>query len=436
MKCSMKKMPTYFSVLSLLLASLFFTSCFRDKCNLEMSYIEYTPIYMEYNAFVDAVNVGSPQDIKEPGKILVHGKYLFVNEVAKGIHVFNNEDPSAPVAVAFINIPGNHDLVSDCDMLYTDASMDLLIFDITNPENPVFRNRISNALPMPLEYRGYFADASKGVVVDWEGEVKTSKIEDCDIGAPVAWTMNQVNPGTTIDPNNSRGGTSITGIAGSASRFTISNKHLYVVTPDQIRVFNTTVCDQPSTGVQVELRNFIWGGDAETIFSYNNLLFIGSETGMAIFDINNPALPNFNGNIWHATGCDPVVADGNYAYVTIRSGEARACQGFSDQLDVVNISNPSNPVLERVIDMTNPYGLGIDDNKLFVCDGTSGLKVFDATNPSLQGADIIAEIKDFDSFDVIPNNGILVLVGSNGIVQYDYTDINNFSRLSLIPVVN
>ena len=36
------------------------------------------------------------------------------------------------------------------------------------------------------------------------------------------------------------------------------------------------------------------------------------------------------------TSCDPVVVQGDYAFVTLRGGTE--CQGFSNQLDIIDIS--------------------------------------------------------------------------------------------------
>ena len=48
----------------------------------------------------------------------------------------------------------------------------------------------------------------------------------------------------------------------------------------------------------------------------------------------------------------------------------------------------------------------------------------------------LAHYPDFDTFDVIPLNGILMLVGEDGIYQYDYSDPANIILLSQISVSN
>ena len=47
----------------------------------------------------------------------------------------------------------------------------------------------------------------------------------------------------------------------------------------------------------------------------------------------------------------------------------------------------------------------------------------------------IAHFPDIKTYDVIPYNGLLMMVGSDGLYQYDYSDLANISLISRIPVV-
>ena len=81
--------------------------------------------------------------------------------------------------------------------------------------------------------------------------------------------------------------------------------------------------------------------------------------------------------------------------------------------------------------MGNPWGLGIDRKKLFVCDGIHGLKIYDANNPKhLQLLEIVEYI---NGYDVIPHNQILIVSARDGIYQFDYST-NRLKKLSRIPV--
>ena len=117
-----------------------------------------------------------------------------------------------------------------------------------------------------------------------------------------------------------------------------------------------------------------------------------------------------------------------------RSGNR--CNNLQNLLEVIDISSIANPYLVKSYPMFNPHGLGIDGTLLFICDGKAGLKIYDRTDPMAILANQIAHYPDFDTFDVIPMNGILMLVGEGGIYQYDYSDPKNIFQISHIAIVD
>ncbi|MDX2245319.1 MAG: hypothetical protein SF052_00980 [Bacteroidia bacterium] len=420
---------------TLLLATVSLTGCVEDKCDLEYTFSRYSPVYMSLEDFRNAVSVEAPQAVQNPGKIYVKDNYLFVSEIAKGVHIFDNKNPESPVAIAYINVPGNYDIAFNCDKLYLDSSTDLLVFDLNNPSQPQLINRVENALPHIVSYRGYTADANKGVVVEWVQEIATEKY-NCETGIPTLWLDNQADATTIASMNGATSRTinpATPGKGGSMSRFAVSDDYMYVVTPTQMVVYNASVCESPSRMNTLDLE--LWGGEAEMIFSMDNLLMIGSTSSMMIYDAVDPVRPVFLSNFQHVTACDPVTAKDGYAYVTLRGGNDNPCgDGFANQLDVLNISEPRLPFLVKSFPMTAPAGLGLDGNLLFIADGASGLRVFDATNPEKVGDNQLANFPAMEGYDLIPNEGVLIMVGEDGIAQYDYADPKNIKRLSTIAV--
>jgi hypothetical protein len=160
----------------------------------------------------------------------------------------------------------------------------------------------------------------------------------------------------------------------------------------------------------------------ETIFPMDSLLFIGSQSGMYIYKISKYGFPQYLSIAQHITSCDPVVAQDNYAYVTLNSNNI-GCGRFSNVLQIYDITDLKKPGIINEIPLTSPMGLGIDGNTLFVCD--KGLKVFDITNresPEQKYDHHSAGVHDIsDAYDVIPLDGLLILVASSGIYQFDYT---------------
>jgi hypothetical protein len=171
----------------------------------------------------------------------------------------------------------------------------------------------------------------------------------------------------------------------------------------------------------------------ETLYRMGSKLFIGTTTGMLIYDINIPGKPVQISSYDHITACDPVVVDDKYAYVTLRTGNM--CTNGRNLLEVIDISSITNPYLVKSYPMFNPHGLGVDGDLLFICDGDAGLKVYDKSDPLQILNNQLAHYKDFNTFDVIPLNNVLMLIGKDGIYQYDYSDPKNIRQISHLKIV-
>ncbi len=214
------------------------------------------------------------------------------------------------------------------------------------------------------------------------------------------------------------------GKAGSMARFTISGDHMYAVSDNTLYVFDLTEKNQP---IQVQTLSIGWG--IETIFSYKDLLFFGTRTGMLIYNISDPEEPMFVSEYRHINSCDPVVVEDGYAYVTLRT--QTQCRRGANELQIYDIKDPSSPILLKTYEMQNPWGLGIDRKKLFVCDGKFGLKVYDASDP--ENIKLLETVSDIKGYDVIPFDRILIVSARDGIYQFDYSS-NRLVKLSRIPV--
>lgn len=419
----------------LLLGALSLQGCVKDSCDMTYTYMKYNPVYMSQAEFLQGVQVEPPQAVRNPGKIYLQDQFLFVNEPGQGVHIIDNKNPEAPQPLAFLRVPGTYDLAINCNDLYLDSSTDLLVFDLTNPAEPVLLRRVPNAFPHILSYRGFQADPRAGIVVGWEPSVETGEY-DCHAGIPWEWELNQIDPSTLALDNTGNARTvnpAVAGQAGSMSRFTVMNDHLYVVTPQTLQVYDVTVCESPTHLADIALQ--LWQGEAEMVSTLDHYLLIGTNMGMHIFDAAAPADPVMLSSFDHVQACDPVVGQGSYAYVTLRNGTDQPCgPNFSNQLDVVDISRVQSPQLVATFPMTNPHGLGIDGNLLFIADGEAGLRIFDASDPARVGKTPIAHFPAMQGYDVIAAQGILTFVGANGIAQYDYQDPQNIRQLSVIPV--
>jgi hypothetical protein len=416
--------------------SVFLEGC-SDKCEVQNEYVYFEPVYTSLED-VRIVSTESPRDISAAGKIYIKGNLLFVNEPGQGIHVIDNADPTAPVKKSFIKIPGNFDMAVKGNSLYADSFVDLVVLDISDAGNIREVNRLKNTFTN-YNTLGFSVDQQRGVITSWEEkkEVRIYK-SDCEVqmqpwggflfqeGVAFAATdAANFSKSAAIAPGNG----SVSGVGGSMARFTINSDYLYTLDGGDVQAINIMSEQNPVAETRTQVA---W--DMETIFPYKQNLFIGSMSGMHILDVSTPASPKKISTYQHVRVCDPVVVQDDIAFVTLRSGTQ--CQGFTNQLEVIDIQNLEQPQLLHVYPMTNPHGLGVDGSTLFVCDGDDGLKVYDAANLSEIDKNQLAHYKGINTYDVIPFNNVLIMTGNDGIFQYDYSNPRQIKLLSKIQVVD
>lgn len=384
---------------------------------------------MSFSEFRTSFKKSDAEDIKQPGKIYFKDNFLFVNEQGKGIHVIDNSNPAEPQIIAFYEIVGNVDMAIRGNILFADSYIDLVAIDISDVNNPIEVSRIENVFPeIAPEGNIWFpyamVDRTKGVIVGWE--VKTIT-EDRNASGYGSWLF-RGNLDLIAISDGSGKWNSGAGVGGSMARFMLNEEYLYVVSlPYRLKTLNIESATQMVVVDSIDVpRNM------ETLFRLEDKLFIGTTTGLLIFNLENPNKPRQISSYDHITACDPVVVDGQYAYVTLRTGTM--CTNGQNLLEVIDISSIENPFLVKSYPMFNPHGLGVDGDLLFICDGAAGLKVYNKTDPMAIITNQLAHYPNINTFDVIPLNGILMLISSEGIYQYNYTNPSTINLISHIPI--
>lgn len=412
------------------LLAFLLSGCMKDK--ITSTYKVSTPIYEVLTSFRESVKSQSPQSIENTGKLTVIGKYIFLSEPFKGIHIIDNSDPSSPKNVSFINIPGNEDMAIKGNTLYADAYGDLVSFDISDPLNVKAKQFTANVFPDHSNYYlgnyipgGIINPDSVNVIIGWSTHDTTVEYDPGNYLIYPAGVMisNCANcaylAAAMAVPNNN---SSPVGTNGSMARFSIVNNYLYAVGSSNLTSFDISQAFLPQykSSVQVDFH-------VETIYPLKDKLFVGTNNGMYMYDIlSKPDNPSLVGQFTHVRGCDPVIADDQYAYVTIN--DSSACLGFNNELQIVDISNLQNAFLVETYSLTHPVGLSKDGTSLFVCDVKGGLKVYNAAD--VKNLQLIKQLNDGVMYDVVAQNGLAIVVAADGLYQYDYTDLSNIHLIS------
>jgi len=417
-----------------LISSISLSSCLKDDCEETRTFVEINPVWLPLDEIRVPPTSEDARTLENPGKMYFYNDFILINERKAGVHVVDNSDPNNPKNISFINIPGNIDMAVKDNYLYVDNYMDLLTLDFSDI------NDVKEVCRLEDVFISDFWNAGpEGVLVDF---VETENMIEVDCGeadnGPILTRGNEVFIDVAFDASGPAGpqgaapavGESAGGVGtgGSLARFTIAKDHLYVIDNSSLFVHDVTRPEKPVRTNEVWIE---WG--IETLFPYQDLLFVGANNGMFIYDNKEPRSPQFLSKFEHARACDPVFVQGNLAYVTLRDGTR--CEAFSNQLDVVDISDWRRPELIITHPMEHPHGLSVRGDHLYLCEGEHGFKVFDKTDSEQIPDNRTDHVKGLHAYDVISlSEDHVLFIGDDGLYQYDTSDKDNLKEISVLNI--
>jgi hypothetical protein len=397
----------FYSATAFICVTVFFAGCLKDNTSQKQTYT-YTitkPVLKSRAEVFAAINGSISEPVNAAGKLYIQNQFIYLNEVEKGVHIIDNSNPSRPKQIAFLNIPGNLDVVVKNNILYADTYTDLLAIDISNPGKAVVVNEIKSFY---YAYYNPYPDMIITALITKDTTVIIDENTGVLSDAMLASGSNATKPNS--------------GTSGSMASMVLMNDYIYALQYSYaVGVVNISTPSAP------KLDTTLYAGmDLQTMYPFEDKLFLGSMSGMFMYDVSTPAAPTYLGGFSHASACDPVITDGKYAYVTLHAGSA--CSGTTNELDVIDIKDLMTPTLVKKYNLTKPNGLCKDGNLLFVCDDKSGVRLYNA--------DDVSNLKQLNSiavnnaYDIIAANNIAIVVASDGLYQYDYSDTKNIRFLS------
>ena len=216
----------------------------------------------------------------------------------------------------------------------------------------------------------------------------------------------------TIQCNKATSSSNNVGSGGSTARFAIQGNYLYTVDKSNLKVYNIADVANPVLKNTVPV-----GFEIETIYPFQDKLFIGSTSVVHIFSVDDPESPKKLSTAISPEvirRCDPVVAKDTVAYATLRTNSM--CGGTQSILAAYDIKDITNPIQRATYPVSEPYGLGYADTALYVCD-RFGLFVFNIKNAF--APQLIKKITDGWYMDVIPYNNTLICQVQDGLNLFD-----------------
>lgn len=335
-------------------------------------------------------------------KIYLLGNTLIRTTPGKDIRFYSIANPASVSQLGSVAIQGNSDVAAVGNIMYADQGYDLVVFDISNPAQVRALDTIKKAFNSPATYSPRW---------EWEGGDETTWQGD-DVGGMSGCGGIGCEEEVMVDAPTS-GNAENGGQGGSLARFMIVGDYLYCIDQYEMTVFNIADPAHPAYRNRVNV-----GWEIETIFHAKGNLFIGGRQGVYIYSIADPDDPTYVSEFQHANRCDPVVVDGDRAYVTLRGGSP--CGGFSNQMDILDIKDIRNPKLLKTVPMDSPYGLAARDGIVMVCDGQSGLKTIKASD--VNNITQCGGLTGLTPYDVIWYGNLLIVTAEDGFYLYDVTD--------------
>ncbi len=396
-----------------LIALLVFSSCDKAGNSVTVTYQEATAIYGDLEAVRAQPLNEAPRAVENPGKVYVGNDFILLGEEEKGVHVINNSDIADPQFIGFINIPGNREFFVKDNFLFAETNYDVIKVDVSDLNNIQLVDRAKNIFVETL------TNPEGEDLLGFTFKEVTEKVDkDTDLYAKIRGEQavyydhaRNIIPKSAV-PSSFAGNSN--NQSGTVNRITKSQNHVYIVNSSRMAII-----DDNASFELVSNNNVPLSPGTETIFPYEDKLFVGSRTAMDIFDAADPREPAPVYTFEHATSCDPVLPTDEVAYITLRTADFSDCPGNINALVVLDIENLEAPKELEEIGMESPYGMTIVENMLFVGEGENGLSVFDITDK--KAPKLLKKDNDVKAYDILPhpsNSNLILVAGTDGLSQY------------------
>lgn len=401
-----------------------------------------------------------------------------------GLTIFDISDISAIVQLGFYEIQEAKEIVIDGNLLYLSTSWCILNLDVSNPGDirpvaPKPNRRLGNSRDMILQGNRLFALASSGLIVldvsdpnrwhelgkisTWDGDrsvqdvavhgsravvAESLGITVLDIDNPSApVTMGYLNfPATTVamdegyayavsgfdflvidlgDPTKPKVVGQLPNVGMSAAGgIHVSGSTAYIVSGNFLIIDLT----DPHNPVQI-LSEPIPARDVQV---QGNYLYVAAwDQGFRIYDISQPSAPFLVGSLDVPGAPVGVKISGNTAYLAT---------GVYDGLQIVDVSDPSDPKLIAGDDTIEAYDVDVEGNIAYVATSENGIAIYDVANPGapLRMGEWNDDLEIVGLGHVLASNGFLYCVyrGNLFIIDVNTPSAPSLAALYGEPGVN
>jgi len=424
---------------------------YQDYCYLPMDE-QGTGFYVvdvsdAQNPFI-AAEIGAYEQLND---IFVAGNYAFTAEgttysFARGLGTFDLTDPEHPLAVGWCELTSAvypFSVFADSNYAYLAGNyLDIAVFDISNPENPVLQGIIY----------GNISDFKQIFV-----EHQTAYIANDYISLLIIDVSNPSQPELLQEYYTS---SLYSVIAQNDTVYLSTFQILNTADPQNIQVISyLSPNDLREIAVQdsIAYLGFLYGGfeivdvsDAQNplilscvnnngsmfyvydLYLEGNLLYVShhqsQQTNLRIYDISNPVIPVELGCTATHQFPEEMVVSYGYCYLAA-----------SNWIQIFEVTDPHNPQLCISFNSSSisyPKSLDISGDDLFTAH-SDGLAVIDVSVPENP---FVVDTIDMSSYangnDVIADGNVVYFASTIGLHIYDASTPSALQELSFLPLAN
>jgi hypothetical protein len=378
----------------------------------------------ENMAIISSIEFPEYQEARE---IIVSGNYAYI-ACAREFSVFNISQPTQPTYIGTINIGECGDMKEYGNTLFLYGEYGLSIIDISIPGNPVLTDSfqfdpgiadvwkqadtlyfVSHGLSNSAMEMGILdiADLSQPRLIG--GYNMPGASLDVSIKGNYAYVANAESGIRSIDitePANPVAGRNKPARYNASGIF-IDGDYAFITMDYYIEIFDISVPDSFSIIGNINLPG--WFSDIFVDSAYIYVAYSGP--GIQIYskqDISHPAIVGSYNQLQLVFG---IFAAGDYLY---------ACNHNS--VDIIDISNPANPVLiSSIPDNNYPQDVIVKGNYLFVTDYRNSMKIIDISNPSNP---------------ILVSNYPTAYFGKQVIVEGEYAFLRGYGGIEIVNVTD
>ncbi len=412
----------------------------------DLAYVAYSTMGLRIINISDPTNpspVGSYDDSDGSGnyKVYIEGNLAYIADREDGLEIIDISDPSSPVEIGQYGDSYNNTYdvcVSGSIAFIADGYDGVEILDISNPSSPIkigqyFDNNNNTKSIYLSGTKLYTVDSFDGFeVIDVGNLTNPTRIgrytggyaQDVYIHGNTGYFLFSSGRFEIIDVSNSSDLTKLGdySFAGNSESIYYSSNIIYIsILSNGVDIVNVSSIEG-RWNVPEQLGSYDdLDGQAMDLFIWDNLAYIADwDGGLEIINITDPTDPDEINQVYNGSGrAMDVFVSNNIAYIadggdgleivnvtdpSNNTGSLKKIGNYNDgdgvevrgvyvsnnlayitdavYLEIINITDPTNPIEIGQCQASGSYGLEIQGNFAYIACWTSGLRIIDVSDPT------------------------------------------------------